>query len=160
MIFNAGITKDKFFHKMSNQEWFDVINVNLLSAYNLLQLPINSMRSNKKGDIIFISSVNAATGMMGQTNYTASKSGLYGLCKSLALESAICNIKVNTISPGYVNTDMTESIKEDTKQSIKNKIPMKQFANPHDVADTIKFILDNKYITGSNIHLNGGLFMN
>lgn len=160
VIHNAGITRDKFFHKMNNDEWFDVINTNLLSVYNLLNLPINNMRANKKGDIIFISSVNAATGMLGQTNYAASKSGLYGLCKSLALESASCNIKVNIISPGYVNTDMTKVIKEETKQSIKNQIPMKEFAEPTDIANTVKFIIDSKYITGSNIHLNGGLFMN
>jgi acetoacetyl-CoA reductase len=160
VIHNAGITRDKFFHKMNNDEWFDVINTNLLSVYNLLNLPINNMRANKKGDIIFISSVNAATGMLGQTNYAASKSGLYGLCKSLALENANCNIKVNIISPGYVNTDMTKVIKEEIKQSIKNQIPMKEFAEPTDIANTVKFIIDSKYITGSNIHLNGGLFMN
>lgn len=160
VIHNAGITRDKFFHKMRNEEWFDVINTNLLSAYNLLQLPINNMRANKKGDIIFISSVNASTGMMGQTNYVTSKSGLHGLSKSLALENANCNIKVNVISPGYVNTDMTKVIKEEIKQSIKNQIPMKEFAEPTDIADTVKFIIDSKYITGSNIHLNGGLFMN
>ena len=160
VIHNSGITKDKFFHKMEYNEWFDVLNTNLLSAFNLLNLPLNSMRKHKSGDIILISSVNALTGMHGQTNYTASKSGLYGLSKSLALENASFNIKVNTISPGYIYTDMTKNMDSQIIENIKKMIPLRDLGKPEYIANTVEFLLENNYITGTNINVNGGLFMN
>ena len=160
VIHNSGITKDKFFHKMEYNEWIDVLNTNLLSSFNLLNLPLNSMRKHKSGDIILISSVNALTGMLGQTNYAASKSGLYGLSKSLALENAAFNIKVNTISPGYIYTDMTKNMDSQIIENIKKMIPMRDLGKPECIANTVEFLLENNYITGTNINVNGGLFMN
>jgi NAD(P)-dependent dehydrogenase (short-subunit alcohol dehydrogenase family) len=158
VIHNSGITKDKFFHKMEYNDWKDVIITNLLSSYNLLNLPINSMRKHKNGDVILISSVNALSGMTGQTNYAASKSGLYGFCKSLAIENASFNIKVNTISPGYIYTDMTQNIDSKIIENIKKTIPLGDFGKPEYIADTVEFLLNSKYITGTNINVNGGLY--
>lgn len=145
---------------MEYNEWFEVLNTNLLSAFNLLKLPLNSMRKNNSGDIILISSVNALTGMFGHTNYAASKSGLYGLSKSLALENASFNIKVNTISPGYIYTDMTKNMDPQILENIKKMIPLREIGKPEYIANTVEFLLENNYITGTNINVNGGLFMN
>ena len=160
VIHNSGITHDKFFHKMEYKDWFNVLNTNLIASYNLLYLPINSMRQYKNGNVILISSVNGLTGMTGQTNYAASKSGLYGLCKSLALENSKFNIKVNTISPGYIYTDMTNKIDNNIKEKIKSTIPLNDFGKPENISNTVEFLLNNEYITGTNINVNGGLFMN
>jgi 3-oxoacyl-[acyl-carrier protein] reductase len=159
VVHNSGITKDKFFHKMTYPEWFDVINTNLISSHNIISGPINNMRNNKNGNIIFISSVNGLTGMIGQSNYTASKCGLYALTKTLAQENAAKNIRVNCISPGYIYSDMTNTLNDKIKNNIKKQIPMNDFGKPEDIAETVEFILNNKYITGSNININGGLCM-
>lgn len=159
VIFNAGITDDSFFHKMSLNTWKNVLNTNLLSVYGVLNPIVNQMRNNNKGNIILLSSVNAHTGAMGQTNYASSKSGLVSLSKSLALENSNKNIFCNVVSPGYTQTDMIDKINIEIKENIKNTIPIKRFAEPEEIANVVLFLTKNKYIQGSNIDVNGGLFM-
>lgn len=159
LIHNSGITNDKFFHKMNYSEWFSVLNTNLLSCYNICYPIINNMRSNNKGDIIFMSSVNAHKGCIGQTNYCSSKAGIIGFAKSLALENAVKNIKVNVISPGYIETDMTKKIDEKILNNIKSSIPINKLGSIDDIGHTVEYILNNKYITGANIDVNGGLYL-
>ena len=160
VILNSGITKDKLFHKLTLENWLSVLNTNLLSSYGILNPIINQMRTNKKGNVIFISSVNAHRGVIGQTNYSSSKYGIIALNRCLALENANYNINCNVISPGYIETDMLKKINNDIKIKIEDEIPMKRFGQPEDLLDTLDLLLlKNSYITGSNIDINGGLFM-
>jgi acetoacetyl-CoA reductase len=160
VILNSGITKDKVFHKMKMEEWIDVLNTNLLSAYGILNPIINQMRINNKGNIIFISSVNAHRPVLGQTNYASSKSGLIALNRCLALENASKNIKCNVISPGYIETEMIKSIREDIREHIKSEIPMKRFGQPEEILNVINMLLEeDNYFQGANININGGLLM-
>lgn len=159
LVHNSGITNDKFFHKMKYDEWISVLNTNLLSCYNICNPVINNMRNNNKGDIIFISSVNAHKGCVGQTNYSSSKAGIIGFAKSLALENANKNIKVNIISPGYIETDMTSKIDEKILNNIKSTIPLNRLGKIDEISDTVEFLLKNNYITGANIDVNGGLYL-
>lgn len=155
----AGITKDIFFHKMNDEDWENVIQTNYLSTFYLLNPIINQMRNKKSGNVIFISSVNARSGALGQTNYSSSKSALFGLTKSLALENASKNIYVNCICPGYIETPMTEKINPDILKNITNNIPMKKLGKDKDISNLINYIIhDNSYMTGSIIDINGGLY--
>tara|TARA_B110000037_G_C17068840_1_gene484941 strand:- start:734 stop:1429 length:696 start_codon:yes stop_codon:yes gene_type:complete len=155
----AGITRDGFFHKMNEKNWNDVIDINYKSLYYLLNPIINQMRLNNNGNIILISSVNGKSGSIGQTNYSSSKSALFGFTKSLALENAQKNIFVNCICPGYIKTDMTNNIDPLILENIKNKIPLGQLGNPEDISNLVKYLLNNnKYMTGSIIDINGGLY--
>jgi acetoacetyl-CoA reductase len=155
----AGITRDGFFHKMSEKNWNDVIDINYKSLYYLLNPIINQMRLNNNGNIILISSVNGKSGSIGQTNYSSSKSALFGFTKSLALENAQKNIFVNCICSGYIKTDMTNNIDPLILENIKNKIPLGQLGNPEDISNLVKYLLNNnKYMTGSIIDINGGLY--
>jgi NAD(P)-dependent dehydrogenase (short-subunit alcohol dehydrogenase family) len=160
VVHNSGITKDSFFHKMEFSDWNDVINTNLISCYNIIKQPLIQMRENNYGNIILISSVNAHIGQIGQTNYSSSKAGIIGFAKSLALENSNKNIRVNVISPGYIKTEMTEKIPEKIQENIKKKIPLQNFGTIDNVSSTVNFILENNYINGCNISVNGGLFMN
>lgn len=158
-IHNAGITDDVFFHKMKHNQWIDVINTNYLCLYNLLNPIINQMRQNENGNIILVSSVNARIGSIGQTNYSSSKSALFGFTKSLSLENANKNILINSICPGYIKTEMTDKIKPEILENIKEKIPLKKLGTKEDISTLIKYLLnDNKYMTGSIIDINGGLY--
>ncbi len=160
IILNSGITKDKLFHKMNLDEWTDVLNTNLLSVYGVLNPVINQMRDNNKGNVIFISSINAHRGVIGQTNYSSSKSGLIAFNRCLALENAQKNIKCNVISPGYIETEMIQNIKEDIREKIKNSIPMNRFGQPEEILQIIKLLLsDDNYFQGANFDINGGLFI-
>jgi NAD(P)-dependent dehydrogenase (short-subunit alcohol dehydrogenase family) len=154
----AGITKDVFFHKMTEKEWNNVIDINYKSLFYLLNPVVNHMRTNNNGNIILISSVNAKSGAIGQTNYSSSKSALFGFTKSLALENAQKNILVNCICPGYITTDMTKKIDPIILENIKNKIPLKKLGEVDDVSDLVIYLLKNKYMTGSIIDINGGLY--
>jgi NAD(P)-dependent dehydrogenase (short-subunit alcohol dehydrogenase family) len=158
-IHNAGITNDCFFHKMTYDQWFNVINTNLISIYGLCNPIINNMRKNNNGNIILISSVNSQSGCIGQTNYSSSKAGIIGFAKSLALENASKNIRVNVISPGYIKTDMTEKINNNIIENIKKNIPLGDFGLEDDISKTVSFLIDNKYITGSTIDINGGIYL-
>jgi acetoacetyl-CoA reductase len=160
VILNSGITEDKLFHKMNIDEWTNVLNTNLLSIYGILNPIINQMRYNNKGNIIFISSVNAHRGVIGQTNYSSSKSGIIAFNRCLVLENSSKNIKCNVISPGYIETKMIQNIPEDIREKIKKEIPMKRFGKPEEITNIVKLLLsDDNYFQGANIDINGGLFI-
>ena len=159
LILNAGITKDNIFLRMSVEEWNDVIDVNLNSSYYLLKHFIKKMVKKRFGRIVFISSVVAYTGNPGQVNYTASKAAISGIVKSLALELSSRNITVNSVAPGFIQSNMTDKLNEVQKSTILERIPMKKLGNPKDIAKTVGFLCSDNasYITGQTIHVNGGL---
>jgi len=157
-IINSGITNDKFFHKMKQNEWEEVINTNFTKNYSILNPVVNQMRENNNGNIILISSVNAKKGAIGQTNYSSSKSAMFGLTKSLALENSSKKILVNCICPGYINTDMTKKININILNNIKKNIPLGKLGREEDISDLVLYLIEkNKYMTGSIIDINGGL---
>ncbi len=161
LINNAGITRDAPLHKMTPQQWFEVIDSNLNSVFNCSRLVIEGMLKNGWGRIINISSVNGQKGAYGQTNYSAAKSAMYGFSKSLALEVAKKGITVNCISPGYIGTSMVMSIREEIREKIVSQIPMGRFGEPEEIAKMISYLVSDSasYITGSNLAINGGLYM-
>ena len=144
---------------MSVEEWNDVIDVNLNSSYYLLKHFIKKMVKKRFGRIVFISSVVAYTGNPGQVNYTASKAAISGMVKSLALEVSSRNITVNSVAPGFIESNMTNKLNENQKSTILERIPMKKLGSPLDVAKTVGFLCSDNadYITGQTIHVNGGL---
>lgn len=160
LIHNSGIIKDNLLIKMNDLEWNQVIQINLSSIYYLSKFIVPKMISQKNGRIIIINSIIGETGQKGQTNYATSKSGLSGFVKSLALEIASRNITVNSISPGYIKTQMTKKIFKNPNKHISN-IPVKRIGTPWDIAYTVLFLISPhaSYITGQNIHVNGGLYM-
>ena len=162
LVNNAGITKDNIFLRMSDQEWEDVLNINLNSTFNILKLITKGMVKRKYGRIINISSVVGATGGAGQVNYAASKAGLIGLTKSLSQELATRNITVNCIAPGFIETPMTEKLDNNRKDIIINSIPANGIGTPKDLSSAVIFLAsqESSYITGQTIHINGGLYMN
>ena len=162
LINNAGITKDNIFLRMSENEWEDVLNVNLNATFNVLKLITKGMVKRKYGRIINISSVVGVTGGAGQVNYSASKAGLIGLTKSLSQEIATRNITVNCIAPGFIETPMTEKLDDKRKDAILNSIPMNRIGKPKDLSSAIIFLAskESSYITGQTLHINGGLYMN
>ncbi|MGA3598799.1 3-oxoacyl-[acyl-carrier-protein] reductase [Lysinibacillus agricola] len=159
LINNAGITRDKTFRKMSIEEWEEVINVNLNSVFKTTSEVINHMLEQKYGRIINISSIIGQSGGFGQTNYSASKAGLLGFTKSLALETAKNGITVNAICPGFIETEMVLAMPENVKESIIAKVPMRRLGQTDEVADTVLFLIKSSYITGQEINVNGGLYM-
>lgn len=161
LVNNAGITRDAVFHKMTKQQWNEVMRVNLDGMFNVTRQVVEGMRAQMSGRIVNISSVNALKGQFSQANYAASKSGIYGFTKSLAQELMPKNITVNSISPGYVNTRLMAGIRPDILQSIIELIPAKRLAEPEEIAWVVDFLVSEKsrYITGSNLSINGGLHM-
>jgi len=161
LVNNAGITRDGFFHKMPEADWQAVINSNLNSCYNMCRAVIEGMRKRGYGRIVNISSANAQSGQLGQTNYCASKAGILGFTKALALENANKGITVNAIASGYVNTDMVSSISEKVIEGIIAKIPVGRLAEPEEIARCVAFLADSQssYITGSTLSINGGMRM-
>lgn len=157
----AGITRDATFKKMQKEQWYDVINVNLNSVFNVTQPLWNAMLENGFGRVINISSVNGQRGQFGQANYSAAKAGMHGFTMALAQEGATKGVTVNTISPGYVSTVMTEAIREDIRNAIIDGIPMKRMGSVDEIASAVGFLVseDNAYVTGANIPVNGGLFI-
>ena len=162
LVNNAGITKDNIFLRMSENEWEDVLNVNLNSTFSILKLITKGMIKRRYGRIINISSVVGVTGGAGQVNYSASKAGLIGLTKSLSQEIATRNITVNCIAPGFIETPMTEKLDDKRKDAILNSIPMNRIGKPKDLSSAIIFLAskESSYITGQTLHINGGLYMN
>ena len=160
LINNAGITKDNLTIRMKDDEWKDVINLNLTSSFLLSKNTIKKMLKNKNGKIINITSVVAHTGNLGQSNYAASKAGIVGMSKSLAIEYGKKNIKINCISPGFIKSDMTDKINEDYIQKLREKISLDKFGIPEDVANAVIFLSSSMsdYITGETIHVNGGMY--
>ena len=161
IVNNAGKTEDNLIFRMKNDQWNEVLQTNLNSNYQIIKSLLPNMLSNKYGKIIGISSIVGSTGNPGQANYVASKSGLVGLYKSIALEVARRNINVNIISPGFITTSMTDKLNEEQKKQYLSRIPMMRFGNPIDVANLVFFLSseDSSYITGQNFHINGGMLM-
>lgn len=161
LVNNAGITRDGLLMRMSEQDWDEVIDVNLKSVYNLCQALVRSMIKSKSGKIINISSVVGLTGNAGQTNYTASKSGMIGFTKALALEVATRGICVNCIAPGFIQTRMTGVLNEAQKEGILKKIPMGRMGNPEDIANAALFLASplSDYVTGQVLTVDGGMVM-
>ena len=161
IVNNAGKTHDNLIFRMKNQQWADVIQTNLNSNFQIIKSLLPNMLANKFGKIIGIASIVGTTGNPGQANYVASKSGLVGLYKSIAIEVARRNINVNVISPGFISTSMTDKLKDDQKNNYLSRIPMMRFGNPKDIANLVYFLStdDSSYITGQNFHINGGMLM-
>ena len=161
LINNAGITKDNLSLRMNMQEWQNVIDLNLTSTFLLCKYTLKKMIKNKYGKIVNITSVVGHTGNVGQANYTASKSGIIGLSKSLALEYAKKNININCVSPGFIETKMTDKIDQKFKDIIISKIPSNRLGTPDDVANVTAFLSSDlaNYITGETIHVNGGMYL-
>ena len=161
LINNAGITSDQLFLKMKDDDWDNVISTNLTGTYNLTKIFIRNMIKNKNGRIINISSVAGLMGNPGQVNYSSSKSALNGFTKSLAKEIGSRNITVNSIAPGFIDTDMTSFLDDDAKNGIIKDIPLKRFGEASDVAELALFLASNEasYITGQTISIDGGLLM-
>ena len=161
IINNAGITKDNLSIRMTYEEWSKVIDINLTSTFLMSKHSIKKMLKNKSGKIVNITSVVGHTGNVGQANYTASKAGIVAMSKSLAIEYAKKNININCISPGFIDTAMTEKIDEKFKESIISKIPSNRLGKPEDIANAVIFLIsdDANYINGETIHINGGLYL-
>lgn len=161
LVNNAGITKDMLLMRMKPEDFNEVINVNLIGTFNMTKNVINYMMKERKGRIINVSSVVGIYGNAGQTNYAASKAGIIGFTKSLAKEVASRNILVNAIAPGFIQTDMTNILKENVKDEIAKTIPLKRMGTAKDVANVVKFLVseDSSYITGQVIQVDGGMLM-
>ncbi len=161
LVNNAGITRDSVFKRMMPADWYAVINTNLNSVFNVTRQVIDGMTERGWGRVVNISSVNALKGQFGQTNYSAAKAGMHGFTKALAQEVVKKGITVNTISPGYVETDMVRAIKPEVLKSIIDQIPMGRLARPDEIGALVAYLVsdDAAYITGSNISINGGLHM-
>ena len=161
LVNNAGITKDMLLMRMKPEDFNEVINVNLIGTFNMTKNVINYMMKERKGRIINVSSVVGISGNAGQTNYAASKAGIIGFTKSLAKEVASRNILVNSIAPGFIQTDMTNILKENVKDEIAKTIPLKRMGTAKDVANVVKFLVseDSSYITGQVIQVDGGMLM-
>jgi len=161
LVNNAGITKDGVLHKMSAEQWHKVVETNLTSCFSMTRAVINGMRERGFGRIVNISSINGQKGQFGQTNYSAAKAGILGFTKALALESAAKGITVNAICPGYIETDMTSSMKQDVLESIIRQIPVARMGSPKEIADIVAFLASDKagFITGATITANGGQYL-
>jgi len=161
LINNAGITRDNLSLRMSSKEWNEVLNLNLTSTFLLCKFSLKKMIKNKYGKIVNITSVVGHTGNVGQANYAASKSGIIGFSKSLALEYAKKNININCVSPGFIETQMTDKIDPKFKELIISKIPSNRLGSPDDVANVTAFLSSDlaNYITGETIHVNGGMYL-
>lgn len=157
----AGITRDGTLKKMSPDQWNEVIDTNLNSVFNTCRSVIEGMLEHGHGRIINISSINGRKGQFGQVNYAAAKAGMHGLTMSLAQETATKGITVNTVSPGYIATDMIMKVPEKVREAIRETIPVKRFGTPEEIARLVVFLADKEsgFITGANIDINGGQFM-
>ena len=159
LVNNAGITKDNILLRMKEDEWEDIINTNLSSIYKMSKSVLRGMIKNRSGRIISITSVVGAMGNAGQSNYAASKAGIIGFTKSLAREVGIRGITVNAVAPGFIVTDMTDSLPEEQKEGLASQIPMGRLGTVEEVADAVLFLAGSggSYITGQTIHVNGGM---
>jgi len=161
LINNAGITKDNLLMRMKEDEWDSVINTNLTSIYRLSKACMRGMMKARQGRIVNIGSVVGSTGNPGQANYAASKAGVLGLTKSLARELGSRNITVNTVAPGFIETDMTKALSEEQRNGLLGGIALSRLGQPQEIADTVLFLTSPSggYITGETIHVNGGMYM-
>lgn len=161
LVNNAGITKDMLLMRMKKEDFESVIGVNLVGTFNITKNVIPYMMKNRSGRIINVSSVVGISGNAGQTNYSASKAGIIGFTKSLAKEVGSRNILVNAVAPGFIETQMTDVLKEEVKEEISKNIPLKRMGTVEDVANVVKFLAskDSSYITGQVINIDGGMLM-
>mgnify|MGYP006284369939 FL=1 len=161
VVNNAGITRDGTLHRMTFEEWNDVIQTNLGSCFNLCRAVIDGMREREFGRIVNIGSINGQAGQYGQVNYAAAKSGIHGFTKALAQEGAGKGITVNAIAPGYIDTDMVRAVPEEVLQKIVAKIPVKRLGKAEEIARGVVFLVadDAGFITGSTLSINGGQHM-
>ncbi len=157
----AGITRDKTLRQMTPEQWDAVLRTNLDSAFNVTRQVVEGMSDNGFGSIVNISSVNGQKGQFGQANYSAAKAGLHGFTKAVAQELATKGVTVNSVSPGYVKTEMTDAIPEEIRDSIIRQVPMGRMALPDEIAYVVSFLTDdrNTYMTGANLPVNGGMYM-
>ena len=161
LVNNAGITRDTLLMRMSEDDWDTVINVNLKSVFNCTKAVIRSMIKQREGRIVNISSIAGQVGNPGQANYAASKAGIVGFTKSIAKEVGARGITVNAVAPGFIQTEMTESLSEETKKTYLAQIPMGRIGTPEDVSEAVYWFCcpASSYITGQVIHVNGGMYM-
>ncbi len=161
IINNAGITRDNLSLRMKSEEWQKVIDTNLTSTFYICKHGIKKMLKNKYGRIVNVTSIVGHTGNLGQSNYSASKAGMIAMSKSLAIEYAKKNITINCVSPGFIQSKMTENIVESIKAALTSKIPMSRLGTGEDVSNAIAFLSSDSasYITGETIHVNGGMYM-
>lgn len=161
LVCNAGITRDNLSIRMSLSEWYEVIDLNLSTTFILNQCAVKSMMKRKYGRVINVTSVIGHVGNLGQPNYAAAKAGILAMTKSIALEVASRNITINCIAPGFIDTPMTEGLDPDYKEKLLAKIPMKKMGTPKNIADAALFLAssESEYITGTTLHVNGGMLM-
>ena len=161
LVNNAGITQDNLLMRMTDKEWSSVIDTNLTSLYRVTKSVVKDMMKARIGRIINIGSIVGLMGNAGQSNYSATKAGLLGFTKSLARELSSRNINVNSVSPGFIETDMTKALSSDQIDALTKNIPLGRIASPEEVSNVINFLLsdESSYITGENINVNGGLYM-
>ncbi|MGC3981992.1 MAG: acetoacetyl-CoA reductase [Steroidobacteraceae bacterium] len=161
LVNNAGITRDAVFRKMNKDQWDQVINTNLNSMFNVTQQVIEDMVQRRWGRIINISSVNGQKGQFGQTNYATAKAGIHGFSMALALEVASLGVTVNTVSPGYIGTQMVRAIRQDVLEKIIETIPMKRLGEPEEIASLVNWLASEGagFTTGADFSMNGGLHM-
>jgi acetoacetyl-CoA reductase len=161
LVNNAGITRDGVFHKMTYEQWSEVISVNMNSAFNMTRQVIEGMRERNWGRVINISSINGQKGQMGQTNYSAAKAGLIGFTKALAQENAKKNITVNAIAPGYIDTEMLQAVPEQVLAGIVANIPVGRLGRAEEIAEAVAFLANENasFITGATLTVNGGQYI-
>jgi len=161
LVNNAGITRDNLLMRMKEEEWDDIINTNLTSVYRMSKACLRAMTKARKGRIISISSVVGAAGNAGQANYAAAKAGLIGFSKSLAREVGVRGITVNTVAPGFIDTDMTRALPDAQREALLSEIPLNRLGQPEEIAAAVAFLASPgaAYITGETLHVNGGMYM-
>jgi acetoacetyl-CoA reductase len=161
LVNNAGVTRDAMLHKMSKQQWDDVLNVDLTSVFNMCRHLIDGMRDRNFGRIINMTSINGQKGQMGQTNYSAAKAGMIGFTKALALENARKGVTVNCIAPGYIDTEMVAAVPPEVLKGIVAQIPVGRLGRGEEIADMVAFLAGEHagYVTGATLSLNGGQYM-
>jgi acetoacetyl-CoA reductase len=161
LVNNAGITRDGVFHRMTYEQWSEVIRVNMDSAFNMTRQVIEGMRERSWGRIINISSINGQKGQVGQTNYSAAKAGLIGFTKALAQENAKKNITVNAIAPGYIDTEMLQAVPENVLAGIVANIPVGRLGRAEEIAEAVAFLASENasFITGATLTVNGGQYI-
>jgi 3-oxoacyl-[acyl-carrier protein] reductase len=161
LVNNAGITRDNLMMRMKDEEWDDVINTNLSSAFRMSKACLRGMMKARRGRIITISSIIGATGNPGQANYAATKAGVIGFTKSLAREVGSRGITVNAVAPGFIDTDMTRALPEEQRKHLLEQIPMARLGDVSDIARAVAFLASDEasYITGETLHVNGGMYM-
>ncbi|MFD2166542.1 3-oxoacyl-ACP reductase FabG [Thalassotalea euphylliae] len=161
LVNNAGITRDNLMMRMKDDEWNDIIDTNLSSVYKISKAVLRPMMKKREGRIINIGSVVGTMGNAGQVNYATAKAGLLGFTKSLAREVASRGITVNTIAPGFIDTDMTQTLTDEQKEGIFSQVPANRLGKPEEIASAVAFLASNAagYITGETLHVNGGMYM-